>query len=271
MKDIYTIDSGYKNEWKNAIVKYREGNSASSNDYHVHEFYEINLILSGNVKILLKDHSEQTNENRIVLTRPRTPHYITCQSDSLYKRLYLRFTREFVADRIPEWQNLDTVFGRQGQILMVNDKDVKETELIINEIGKETSPLRQRLMIYFLLSKLSELSKVTVSPSANIPSYILEAITYLETNYGEKFTASDLASKLYIGRTTLMTEFKKHTGYTLGEYLTNCRLKNAIRFLEQGNTVEETARLCGFSDSCSLIHNFKNRFGTTPKQYIKKM
>ena len=66
-----------------------------------------------------------------------------------------------------------------------------------------------------------------------------------------------------------MTEFKKHIGSTLGNYLTICRLKNAIQFLSDNDTLEYTAEKCGFSDSSGLIRAFKKHFNTTPYQYIK--
>ena len=56
---------------------------------------------------------------------------------------------------------------------------------------------------------------------------------------------------------------------TLGNYLTICRLKNAIKFLSDNDTVECVAEKCGFSDGSGLIRAFKKHFNTTPYQYIK--
>lgn len=91
----------------------------------------------------------------------------------------------------------------------------------------------------------------------------------IENHFHEKITATNIAKKLFIGRTTLMTEFKKHIGATLGNYLTICRLKNAIKFLSDNATIEYTAEKCGFADSSGLIRAFKKHFNTTPYQYIK--
>ena len=66
-----------------------------------------------------------------------------------------------------------------------------------------------------------------------------------------------------------MTEFKLHTGTTLGEYLCKCRLKNAVQYLLKGQTIEFAAEKCGFSDSSSLIRAFKRVYGTTPHRYVK--
>ena len=91
-------DYGFGTAWKTVHVEKREGYYTSVTDFHEHDFYEINLILSGNVKILLKDSFEMGGENKVVLTGPNTPHYILCQSDTLYSRLYVLFTEEFIAN-----------------------------------------------------------------------------------------------------------------------------------------------------------------------------
>ena len=106
---------------------------------------------------------------------------------------------------------------------------------------------------------------------SDTPHYIFETLTYLENHYNEKINFTILAESLYVGRTTLMTEFKRYTESTLGEYLTKCRLKNAIPLLLQKKTVEYAAEACGFSDSSGFIRAFKRHYGTTPFKYIKGM
>lgn len=263
-------DSGFGTVWKDVFVIYRKGYSTSVTDYHEHEFYELNLILSGNVKILLSDRCEEGTENRLVLTPPRAPHYISCQSDTLYNRLYLMFTEDFIADHIAEWQQLSAVFGETGQILTLTEYQTSFFRNLIEQIKQETSSFRRRMLICYLLSHISELAGECGSDVTHIPSYILEAIAYLENHHHENIIASDLAKMLHIGRTTLMTGFKKHTGSTVGEYLTHCRLRHAVLLLREGKTVEYTASRCGFADSSGLSHSFKRIYGVTPGEYVKR-
>ena len=266
-KDLY--DYGFGRVWNQVYVNRREGYSTSVTDYHEHGFYEINLILSGNVKILLGDRAEEGTGSRIVLTRPGTPHYISCKPDTLYSRLYLVFTDDFIADSLPEWPQLAAVFAPRGTILPLTPAMTEQYKALIEAIGRETSRLRQRLLTCCLLSHLADQAAAEIAPMTRIPPYLLEAIAYLEQHYAEKILAADLAKVLHIGRTTLMTEFKKQTGKTLGEYLTHCRLGHAVRMLCEGKKLEYIAVQCGFSDSSGLIRSFKQRFGTTPRQYAE--
>lgn len=109
-----SYDFGYGIKWKDAYVNYREGYYSSVTDFHEHDFYEINLILSGNIKILLANRAEEVTQSRIVLTRPGTPYFISCKPDALYSRLYLVFSKEFIAENSPEWNQLEQVFGESG-------------------------------------------------------------------------------------------------------------------------------------------------------------
>ena len=261
-----SYDHGYGTDWKDLFIQYRKGFFTSVSDFHKHDFYEINLILSGNIKILLADKTEQGTQNRIVLTRPGTPHYISCNSDTLYSRLYLLFSEDFVAEYVPEWHKLVSVFGTTGRIITITEEQTAFCKELIDRLQTESDRFRQRLMILYLLSYLGEFAQEDASET--IPHYIMKALTYMEEHYREKIVASDLAKALFVSRTTLMTDFKKHTGTTLNRYLVNCRLKQTIKLLRQGIPEYEVAEKCGFSDSCSLIRCFKKQFGMTPRQYL---
>lgn len=269
IKNIY--DHGFGKTWTDTFVQLREGYTTSVTDYHEHGFYEINLILSGNVKILLGDRFEEGSQNRIVLTRPDTPHYISCTPDVLYSRLYLSIAREFIEDRLPEWNDLSYLFGQTGNVITLNAAQTEFFKSLLEGIRDETSPFRKRLLIYGFLSHLSELSQEKHQKMSLIPQYILDAIDYLENHYSEHFVSAELARQLHIGRTALMTGFKKHMGKTLIDYLTNCRLKHAVELLMDRQTLEYAAEKCGFADSSGLIRAFKRHYGMTPKQYIRKM
>lgn len=67
--------------------------------------------------------------------------------------------------------------------------------------------------------------------------------------------------------------FKKETGMTPLQYLTNRRLENAAAILSTyigvGN-VSETARMCGFSDPLYFSRLFKKKYGVSPRDFAKR-
>ncbi len=258
----------YRHGWHNCHVDYYEGYRTQMLDFHAHDYYEISLILSGYVKVFLSDHVQEGTESRIVLSSPQTPHFIYRNPDVFYSRLNLLFFHEYLADYVPEWELLRTVFGKSGRVITLRAEQTAFCKEKIRKIECESEPFRQRLLILCLLSHLSELVGSDATTSSQIPHYVTEALTYIGEHYPEKILAEDLAWKLGIGRTTLMTAFEKHTGSTLGDYLMRCRVKNATRMLRTGLTEQGAAEACGFGDVCNLIRAFKRCHGMMPRQYL---
>jgi AraC-like DNA-binding protein len=264
------FDLSFKKDWDRINVIKKEGFYTSVSDFHKHEFYELNLILSGNVNIIFPDVSEETCERRIVLSRPNTPHFITCKPDILYDRLYLLFTDDFFNSHLAEWKRFEKVFSKSGNILKIDAEQCELFKRIILLIKKENEEYRQKLLVLYLLSALCEISDNAQHTASTVPPYIINALSYIEAHYNEKLTAQALAKTLYTGRTTLMINFKKHIHCTLNEYITAVRLKNAVSLLLENKSEADVAELCGFSDSGSLIRSFKKQFELTPRQYIKE-
>lgn len=263
--DIF--NNGFAVLWTDVHVERKAARVTSVTSFHTHPFYEINLILSGDITILLENRSMTSGANTIVLTGPGVPHYITCKPETLYDRIYVCFTHDFVSDFNPEWPRLSRVFGQQGAVISLTQEQTETFKSLVEQIGMETSSFRQRLLIFYLLSVLSENASNHTSTEENLPTYITNTLAYLNEHYAEKITAEQLAAKMYVGRTTLMIAFKRHIGYTLGEYLTRLRLRHAAEMLLHKETLDHISAICGFSDSSGLIRSFKKYYGCTPGKY----
>lgn len=260
-------DHGYGTDWKDVLVYRREGYTTSVADLHEHSYYEMNLIFSGNVRILLSEQTLETTTSHLVLVPPGTAHFISCKPDTLYRRLYLSFSARFVERDLPEWPELRRLFGRKGRIVAVDGPQQQLCERIIGEIGKERNLFRRRMLVYYLLSHLADIAGSQNVELTATPPYIVQALSYINDHYAEKILAEDLARRLHIGRTTLMTAFKKYTGSSLNRYLINHRLKRAVPMLRAGMPVQEAAERCGFGDSGTLIRHFRDCFGVTPGRF----
>lgn len=236
-------------------------------DYHMHEHYEISLILSGNVHVLLSGLAEFSSQAKLVLTRPYTPHYIYCEPDMLYNRINISFTPDFIADTGTQWQKLLAVFGKNGSVRTLPAEQCAVYQELFQKIQQDCNLFRKRLLLLYFLSLVSD-DLQSAGAYSEIPPYVTEALAFISTRCSEHIICAELASQLNVCRTTLMTAFKKYTGMTVNEYLTRCRLKNAASLLQSGTTEQETAEKCGLTDACNLIRSFKRIYGMTPKQYL---
>jgi len=262
----------FEPRWGNCKVSYYKGDRSVMSSFHSHKYYEVSLIISGCVRSLLCDRYEDSDKSRLVLTSPGTPHYIYMTSPSLYERVNLCFSVEFITDCIPEWRSLSKIFGRNGNIIPLNGDSCEMLKEKIHEVELETNDFRKKLKILEILSLISELdSESDGSSPAQPPRYVVDALTYIQEHYAEHIIAADLAWTLGISRTTLMTAFKRHTDTTLSEYITRVRVKKATSFIRLGATQEQAAEQAGFGNGGSLIRAFRHCYGMTPKQYMKSL
>ena len=246
-----------------------KGYTPRMTDYHMHNYYEMSIIISGNVNVLLTDSMEHSATSKIVLLRPHTPHYIYCETDVLYYRVNINFKTDFIGE-LSQVQELLQVFGPLGTVLKINEEQCARYVELANKINSETDAFRRRLLLLYLISIISENMKQS-GDFSKMPPFMNQCLTYISSNYNKKIIASELSEMLGVGRTTIMTAFKKYTGVTLNEYINRSRLKNAVSMMKDGEIEQTVAEKCGFTDACNMIRCFKREVGYTPKKYLEKL
>ncbi|MEE0946476.1 MAG: AraC family transcriptional regulator [Acutalibacteraceae bacterium] len=257
----------YRSVWKDIYTDTYEGFLPVMSDFHMHEYFEISIIISGNVNVLLKDSVERSSNCKVVFLKPYTPHYIYCEPDILYKRRNVLFSSEFIVNYVPEWEEICVVFKDNGAVCKIDEEQCKVYIDLAEQIETEKSYFRKRLLLLQLLSLMSD-NIVQDGDFSKIPPYVSETLNYISNNYSKKILCDELANKFGVGRTTFMTGFKKYTGSTFNEFLNRTRLKYAISALEKGMTENEAAEQCGFGEASNFIRCCKRSVGMTPKKYI---
>lgn len=94
-------------------------------------------------------------------------------------------------------------------------------------------------------------------------------VTYLERNYQNPVSLSDLASIVNLSRDYMCALFKQHTGQTIIQYLLEIRIGHARHFLTlyPEKKILEIGKMCGFESPSYFGKMFKKEVGTTPEQY----
>ena len=237
--------------------------------YHVHNFYEISLILEGNLHFLLEDASLSGEGSFLLLTPPNAPHRVVRDALAKYERINIHFPKDLIENYVADSERLLSVFGINGKILELSNEQKERLLAMVKDIFAQKDLFRQRLLLLLYLAEIE--SFCSQLPLAQMtPPYIREALQFLHKNYMKKITAEQIASHVGVGRTTFMTAFKQYTGSTLNHYLTQYRLQIAIQLLKQGYTQQSSAEKCGFSDVGGFIRAFSRHYGTTPYKYLHK-
>ncbi len=98
---------------------------------------------------------------------------------------------------------------------------------------------------------------------------IEEIKKYVKDHVSEKLELEDIAKKLYINKFYLSHYFKKETGFTLLQYITNQKIAEAKILLRKGMSITDIAMQLSYNSDSHFISVFKKNTGMTPKKYIK--
>ena len=134
----------------------------------------------------------------------------------------------------------------------------------INQIG--------HLYLFFdALIRSSVNCKTMVQSGKMRDTYIKEAISFIEMNYGRAISVEDIADFCNINRSYLNRLFKESTGKTLQNFLMYYRMNRAAELLKVSElTVNEIGKRCGYQNQLHFSRAFKTIFGLSPMQWKKK-
>jgi len=106
--------------------------------------------------------------------------------------------------------------------------------------------------------------------SENNPVIIRKIQEYIKTNFKDKVSRKDIASHVYLNPAYLSRLFKKETGMTLTEYVTELRVAEAKRLLiETDNTITAIAEDIGYYNYSYFSKIFREIVGVTAGEYRK--
>jgi two-component system response regulator YesN len=119
----------------------------------------------------------------------------------------------------------------------------------------------------YILDNLDNLENSRSSLDQSLPMY-MEVQRYIHLNCSEPLTLEMISQHVNLSVTYLCSIFKDATGKTINEYITDCRIHRAKRFLETTNMhINEIALASGYSSSSYFIKAFKKSTSVTPHEY----
>lgn len=130
----------------------------------------------------------------------------------------------------------------------------------------------------FIIDRMKELVKLSLQkikqehePRSHTQALAESAKALIEINTeadGIQYKLDTLADKLNISLNYLHIVFKAETGMSLRKHINTLVCEHAKKHLHSGQSILETAYLCGFADVSGFYKFFKRQTGLTPKQFI---
>ena len=166
----------------------------------------------------------------------------------------------FLMDMISELHR----FLDQNQIGM--DRIFEKEQDLYRELQQKDM---QELKRWMLDATLRIQEHVKSSRSDSTRSFVSKAIDYVHEHYGSQdLNVESICAYLGVSAAYFSTVFKRETGKTFINFLTDYRMEKAVRMLLGEN--EKTyviAEAVGYSDPNYFSYAFKKKFGMSPSKY----
>lgn len=153
----------------------------------------------------------------------------------------------------------------------------EECKRIFDKIIRELQLKRRNFFslsaLYFeeLLLLLSRQITEETSEGNKNNRLIEEAIEYFHKEYRNDLSIQEYARKCNVSCCWFIRSFKKHTGTTPGQYLSDIRINKAKELLKDGTfNISETAEFVGYDNPLYFSRIFKKNVGLSPSEYLKK-
>lgn len=239
-----------------------------------HDFWEFVCVLDGVLGVTAGEDVFLLERGQAVLHKPMEFHRLWAERKT---RPHIAVI-SFAADVMPDMkerrfalkeEKLDTL----SKLMQARD-DIFEVEqgLLIHKIkaGAEIEAHRYVAQFEMLLLKALQENTSTVLPyvSSGAENY-RKIVQVLEEHLEERLTLGKVAELCQMSEAAVKKTFSRYAGIGLMTYFNQIKIRRAIRLLEEGKSVSQTAQMLGFADQNYFSTVFKRVTGSAPTKYLK--
>lgn len=246
----------------NGTIKVKE---KTIRDYptHWHEFYEIELILSGSGLYVIDGVERSIEKNMLFFMTPANFHRVSTGGSDV---ITLMFMGE-ACDKSMLFR-LSSVFD--SDCVRLSDSDTDYIASVMRELSESVASEDSEYSYHLLNCIIGKICRLTDKAPSGYLSKVQKAMLYVQNNFRSGVTLSDAAEAAGVTPSYLSSIFLKNCGMNFKEYLNGIRFDYAKKMLSFSDmTVTDICYESGFNDYANFERNFKARFGISPKEYRK--
>lgn len=268
---------------------------SESSQFESHGTYKIYFFEGGECKYLVQNRIYELEPGDIILLDDLTLHKSNITSPDTYVRSMIQFHPVWLREMLPIlgipnlfdlFQKLNNCILRpglddMGQYVSRKIKKIAEALEVIQQefqcTGKINTLLETELKLEFLqlllyIYKLSECEHVRIKQKKTEKKLHAEKIaSWINQYYSEKICLERIAKEFNLNKYYVSHIFKEVTGYTVMQYVMECRLIQVKYLLEMKPdlSLEEIFTSTGFESAAHFSRFFKEKMGITPTSYRK--
>ena len=237
---------------------------------HSHDALVVAVTEAGGSEIRSRGETTEASSSSLFVFNPAEPH-----SGRMGRSKRWRYRGLYLAQ--PALERLGATLGTNA-VPYFTANVVRDAKLIGSFLdlhvalqnGMDSLLERERLV-----ASLGQLFRRYGSKGERIPSArsdggaVLTVQKMMQDRYPEQLTLEEMGRLVGLTPFQLIGLFKRTTGLTPHTYLTQVRLKAAIREMRGGAGIAQAALAAGFYDQSALTNHFKRAYGITPLQWVR--
>lgn len=257
-----------------------------TNKYHTfkekHSFRELIYVDSGFIMAEAENFSGIIKENQLIIHKADETHSLTCPDDEASNVIIIGFEAispcldvfsQYPVSLTDGQKKLLSEIIKEGRNVFMppydvpQQKDMKKRNLYPFGADQMIKIKLENLFIELIRSKNSVPSEENGEISDD---KIHEICRYLNENFREKITLSEICFLFGTNKTTLCNKFRNTCGETVISYINKLRIKESKKLLRAGNyNLTEIGTIVGFSSVHYFSRIFKQYEKQSPTSYIK--
>ena len=250
-----------------------------SKELHWHDYFEIEIILSGSGVHQYNGVNYPLSEGSAYLLTPMDIHALVPDPGTEFHLVHLRFDENAITQEVRD-------LLLQHKLAHSVRLEGVEFERLLTQLTEllhcfESDSAIQSLSVQLMLSYLClHIVRESQQTEERFPAYnttnpvVHQTLQYILYNFRKKITMQELGDRAHISPNHLALLFKQATGTTCIQLIADLRLQYALKLLENPNlNIETISEQAGFSATSYFISVFRKQYGITPKEYqnqIKK-
>lgn len=259
------------------IFHYRDA-KAGDVELHHHDFYEVYLLLGGEVDYWVDGRLYHLQPGDLLLINPMEFHRPNVKGDgAVYERVVLWIEKSFFEGLSSEGESLTRCFDHalpthtnliRASSLWRSDLTARMNALVREYYSEEYG---SRLCANgLLLQFLVELNRVALQNDGRPPReesspLVSKVLAYIADHYAEDLSLAVLAQQFFVSKYHLSHEFSRTVGIGVHRYITLKRLLIAKQLMTDGMPPGDVFTVCGFRDYTGFYRAFKAEYGISPR------
>lgn len=252
--------------------------------WHYHNAYELHYIVASSGKVFVGDYIGEFHPGSLILTGPRLPHNWISSTDAEQhyplRDMVVQFEHALVentATQIPEFLELLPLLDAARFGIEFPDMQ-QQTDHYMRAIRDSSGPSRLGYFCQFMHELASCRCYKTLS-SAHIESNIDDAamdkintvVNFMVSHFHENVSLGQAADLVGMNVSYFSRFFRKSTGNTFGEFLTQIRIGKACELLSTSD--RQITSVCyevGYNNVANFNRRFLERKQMTPREYRRQ-